>query len=190
MDGPVDVAVDRRRTPRDGATPLADFLYDAFYGGAIGGSTVALVFAVVDAIAHEPLYTPSLLGSVLFLGIEPSAVTEVRMDMVALFTVVHLVTFGVLGVVLSAMVQRMHELALHPGLVALFVFLFLETGFLGADRVLMQGVVAEIGLVWISLANLLTGVAMGVFLLNAHRDSDTVYVKKRAAAAAARQAEA
>ncbi len=175
MDDPVDVAVDRRRTPRDGASPLADFLYDAFYGGAIGGSTVALVMAVVDAAVHEVLYTPSLLGSVLFQGVDPATVTEVRMEMVALFTVVHLVTFGVLGIVISAMVQRMHALALHPGLVAFIVFVVLEMGILLADQTILQGAVAQIGLGWISLANVLTGFAMGLFLLAAHRAEDTEY---------------
>jgi hypothetical protein len=39
--------------------PLADFLYETFYGGAIGGSILALFFLAVDTLAGQPLFTPS-----------------------------------------------------------------------------------------------------------------------------------
>jgi hypothetical protein len=182
MDHPVASPADRRQTDRDGPSPLADFLYDAIFGGTIGGGTVAVAFLVIDAIAHELLYTPSLLGSVLFLGVPPEAVTEVRMDMVAMFTVVHILTFATLGVIVSAMVQRLDGLALHPGLVGLFIFLFLETGVLAAEQLVMQGVIQAIGFGWITLANLLTGAAMGIVLLRAHREPDAAYRERSRAA--------
>jgi len=175
MDGSAELATDRRSQPRQGATPLADFFYDAFYGAAIGGSVVALFMAVVDAVAHEVLYTPSLLGSVLFLGVEPSSVTEVRMDMVAVFTIVHLVTFGALGVTISGLVLRMHDLAFHPAIVALLVFVLLEGGVILADQTILQGATAEIGFLWVTLANALAGASMALFLLEAHRESEMGY---------------
>ena len=168
MDQSVNATVDRRRTVSDGASLWADFFFDAFYGGAIGGSTVALVVLIIDAIKFEPLFTPSLLGSALVLGLDPETVSGVRMDMVAFFTALHLVVFLVLGLLVSAMVQRMHDLALHPGLVSLIIFLVLQGGFVLADTLFMQGVVAVIGFWWIAIANGLTGLAMGIFLMNAH----------------------
>jgi len=160
---------DRRKRARPGPSPVADFLYDSAYGGAIGGSVVALVFLIVDLVRTEALFTPSLLGSVLFLGVPPESVTGVRLDMVAYFSLVHFVAFGLLGVTISAMVQNMEELARHPGLVTLIVFLMLEVGFLIPETLFMPGVMAAIGAAWITLANLLTGIAMAYFLLRAHR---------------------
>lgn len=171
-----EVATDRRRGPRPAPSFWGDFLYDAFYGGAMGGSAVALVSVVIDAVRFEPLFTPSLLGSVLFLGADPATVTEVNLEMVALFTLVHFFVFGVLGLLMSGLVQRLHELALHPVVVSVTVFVILHGAFVTTDAVLMEGVVEVIGFWWIALVNATAGVAMGLFLLNAHRDSDKVYV--------------
>lgn len=171
-----EVATDRRRRPRPTPSQWGDFLYDAFYGGAIGGSAVALVSAVIDAIRFEPLFTPSLLGSTLFLGADPETVTEVQMEMVALFTVVHFFVFGVLGLLISALVLRLHELALHPVVVSVIVFAILHGGFVVADAALIEGVVEVLGFWWVALVNATAGIAMGLFLLAAHRDADTMYV--------------
>lgn len=176
MDHPDNVTVDRRRVSRDAPTAWDDFFYDAFYGGAIGGSTVALVGLVIDAIKFEPLFIPSLIGSALFLGADPGTVSEVRMDMVAYFTVVHLGVFATLGLMISTLVLRLQDLALHPIIVALVIFVILQVGFVSADALVLGGVVGVVGFWWIALANALAGLSMGFFLLNAHRESDTVYV--------------
>lgn len=178
MEIPDNVSVDRRRTTRGAPTVWDDFFYDAFYGGAIGGSTVALMGLVVDAIKFEPLFIPSLIGSALFLGADPATVTEVRMDMVAYYTAVHLGSFLALGLLISTLVQRLHDLALHPVVVALVIFIFLQVGFVAADALILGGVVAVIGFWWLAVPNALAGAAMGVFLLNAHQDSGTVYVRE------------
>lgn len=175
MDHP-EVATDRRREPRAGSSVWGDFLYDAFYGGAIGGSAVALVSLVIDAVRFEPLFTPSLLGSVLFLGVDAGEVSRVRLDMVAGFTAIHLMVFGALGMVISALVQRLHELAFHPVVVSVIILVLLQGGFMLADAVLLGGVVAVIGFWWIALVNLAAGVSMGLFLLNEHREAATTYV--------------
>ena len=171
-----EVATDRRRRPRPAPSMWGDFLYDAFYGGAIGGSAVALVSVVIDAVRFEPLFTPSLLGSVLFLGADPETVTEVNLEMVALYTLVHLFVFGALGLLMSGLVQRLHELALHPVVVSVTVFVILHGAFVATDAVLMEGVVEVLGFWWIALVNSTAGIAMGLFLLNAHRESDKARV--------------
>lgn len=71
----------------------------------IGGATIALFFLVVDSIQGRPMFTSSLLGQALFEGADPASVTEVRLDMVAYFTIVHLVSFLVLGGMLSYLCQ-------------------------------------------------------------------------------------
>src|SRR5262249_1333713 len=44
----------------------ADLAYESLYCAAIGGSVIALFFLVIDAYNGHPLFTPSLLGGVLF----------------------------------------------------------------------------------------------------------------------------
>ena len=58
-------------TPQTISHTKADILYDGLHSGAIGGSAVALFFFAVDAFRGEPLFSPSLMGGVLFSR-EPS----------------------------------------------------------------------------------------------------------------------
>ena len=88
---------ERRRAGRDIPTKLDDLLYDAFYSAAIGGSVLGLFFLLIDVVAGQPFYTPSLMGSVLFLGMTPEAVTDIRLDLVAYVTMLHMGAFGALG---------------------------------------------------------------------------------------------
>ena len=68
----------RAAPPRDHAAgPTADFLFDTFYGGAIGGSILALFFLVVDVVGGHALFTPSLLGTALFADAPVTATTEI-----------------------------------------------------------------------------------------------------------------
>ena len=50
------------------ARTRADLAYESLYCAAIGGSVIALFFLVIDAVNGQPLFTPSLLGGVLFGG--------------------------------------------------------------------------------------------------------------------------
>lgn len=172
-----DIKRERRKRDRVGPTHTADFLYDGVYSGAIGGCVVAIVFLVLDSVRAEPFYTPSLLGQIFFLRVPAEAITEVRLDMVALFTICHFVAFGTLGFIISAMIQRLEDLALHPGVVTIIIFLLLEAGILIPESIVLPGAVAAIGPGWLALANVLTASAMAFFLLRAHKKSETRYVR-------------
>lgn len=171
------IARERRKRDRIGPSHTADFLYDGAYAGAIGGSVVAFFFLGLDVFRAEAFFTPSLLGQVLFLRIPPEAVTEVRLDMVALFTLCHFVAFGAVGFAISGMIQRMAELPFHPVVCTIIVFLLLEAGILIPESVVMPGAVAAIGPGWLALGNLLTASAMAAFLRNAHQKPDIEYVR-------------
>ena len=154
------------------ASKLADLLYDSFYSSAIGGSVVALTFLVFDTVDGQPLFTASLLGSVLFLGASAAEVTDVRLDMVALFTPVHFAAFAALGTTISEIVERVPSLARHPGVTALFLLLALEVGFLAPAVLFFPGLANAIGFGRILLANALTAGAMAVFLRQAHAETE------------------
>ena len=119
---------ERRRAGRDIPTKLDDLLYDAFYSAAIGGSVLGLFFLLVDVVAGQPFYTPSLMGSVLFLGMSPEAVTEVRLDLVAYVTMLHMGAFGVLGLGLSILVYEAELHSHHPTRAVAVLFLVIEGG--------------------------------------------------------------
>ena len=162
------VRSERRQVGRDAPTKLDDLLYDAFYSAAIGGSVLGLFFLLVDVVAGQPFYTPSLMGSVLFLGMTPEAVTDIRLDLVAYVTMLHMGAFGALGLGLSILVYEAELHSHHPTRVVTLLFLVIEGGFLISANVFMPGVVAAIGFGRILVGNVLTATAMVLFMLKSH----------------------
>jgi hypothetical protein len=151
----------------------ADLAYETFYSAALGGLAVALLFLVVDLVAGHPLFTPSLIGSVLFFGADAAAVEGVNFTAMALFTVVHLVGFGILGFVSTLLVRTVEEKT-GGGFVApaLVLFALLEGGFLAFADVLLPGVAAVVGHELILLGNALAAITMTLFLRYAHETSE------------------
>ena len=146
-----------------------DILYDAFYGGALGGSAIALFFLVIDVLEGHPLFTPSLVGTVLFTSASPASVTDVRLDMVAYFSIVHFAAFAALGAGISQLCRRFELVDSHPAIVAGVVFSILTLAFLFADYTLMPGAASALGLARVLTANALTGVVMAAFIKRSHR---------------------
>lgn len=147
-----------------------DLAYDAFYGAAVGGAVLAFFFLAVDVIAGRALYTPSMLGQALFEGADPASVEGVRLEMVAYFTVVHLVSFLVLGGVISFLCQALGIAKTTMPLVTAVVFVILTAAFFAGDLLLMQGVAQAIGIPLVLAANLVTALAMAFFLRQAHAE--------------------
>ena len=163
-----------------GSHTAVDMFYDAVHSGAIGGSVVALFFLVVDAITHEPFFTPSLMGSVLFEGADAASVTGVRLDMVAYYTVIHFATFAVLGAVISFLVHEVELHSRHPGELLLLGFLIFEGGFFIAARLFMPGVATVVGPFRLFVANLLAVAAMALFFAWSHRPDALHRIRQRA----------
>jgi hypothetical protein len=156
-------------SPRNPARSGADLVFESFYSGAIGGSVVALFFLAVDAWQGRPLFTPSLMGSVLFTGDSAASLSDVRLDMVAYYSVVHFAVFGAIGTGLTLLVHQVEVRSRQPWLGLLGLFAALELGFFAAAALLMPGIVVQLGVVPIGAANLLAAGSMGLFLLAARR---------------------
>ena len=146
-----------------------DLIYDAFFAAGIGGSVVAVFFLVVDTWNGQPLFTPSLLGSVLFDGAPAQSVADVRLDMLAYYSLVHFVSFGALGALLAFLVHEVELHARHPALVMLLLFLIIEGTFALGASLFLPGVVERLGALPVAAANLLTAGAIALFLLSSHR---------------------
>jgi len=155
-----------------GATKTGDFLYDSFYSGAIGGSTVALAFLAFDLLQGRPFFTPSVLSTVLFTDLTAVQVTEVRLDMVAYATVIHFVAFAALGIASSALVVNVKAFRDHSVLLMLLLFVLMEIGFHLGAFIVAPDLIDVIGTGRIMVANALTAAAMGAFLAYAHREED------------------
>jgi len=149
---------------------IGDYLYDAIYVGGIGGGLVALFFLVRDIAVHgEPLFTPSLMGSVLFGGAAPDAVLPVNMIAVAQYTAVHFAVFGLLGLFISYLTHQAEIRSRHPALLMGGLFLVLEVGFWLAATVVIPGVLHRLGALPVAVANLLAAAGIASFLAFTHR---------------------
>jgi hypothetical protein len=149
---------------------LADILYETFYGGAIGGSILALFFVAVDALQGQALFTPSVLGTAFFTDAAASTDAEIRLDMVAYFSVLHLAAFLLIGLGLAVAYRRLGAYSRRPTLMAALTFAVLTGGFATAGVLFAPGVVGVIGLPWIAAGNLLTAIGMVAFMEWAHRE--------------------
>ena len=148
----------------------ADLIYDAFFSGAIGGSVVALFFLFVDLARAEPLFTPSLMGSVLFLNMAATDVVDVSLNAVAYFSAVHFAACIVLGTMVTWLVHEVELHSTHPVALLLVLFAVIEVLFLLTVSLVMPGVVEQLGVVRVGFANLLAASAMSLFFVLSHRE--------------------
>lgn len=169
---------DSKRGPTHG---VGDLIYDAMFIAGGGGGLVAMFFLVFDVVTRgQALFTPSLMGSVLFDGASPDSVQAVSMLAVAKYTAVHFIAFGVLGLGLSFVTHQAEIRARHPLLVMALVFVVLEIGFWAGTTVAIPGVLERIGVLPVAAANLLAAAGVGLFLVSTHRPEVWTRVKRAA----------
>jgi hypothetical protein len=149
-------------TPR--ASRVADLAYSSFYSGALGGSAIALLFLILDAVRGEALFTPSLLGTALFTGADAATVATVRLDMVAYFSAVHFAAFFTLGGIASRLYVDTDALRGRVGRLAVVIFVLMTGALFAADLLLMSGAVSRVGIVPVLVANAVTAGVMASFI--------------------------
>ncbi len=159
---------------------LADFLFDSFYSGAIGGAAVALFFLVTDSLDGEPLFTPSLMGSVLFMDIAAEDVVKASLDAVAYFSIVHFGGCAVVGTLATWLVHEVELHSRHPVVVLIVLFAILEVVFLLVASLAMPGVIERLGILRVGAANLLAAGSMSFFFVISHRDKAWEKIKQTA----------
>ncbi|HET9066108.1 MAG TPA: hypothetical protein VFN22_09860 [Gemmatimonadales bacterium] len=135
--------------------------------GMIGASVVALFFLGIDLVRGTPLLTPSILGEVFVLRRPVAVTSSVDMTAVVAYTVVHLLAFGMFGLVLDGIRRRSEVSSLaRYGMVAVFVaFELFFFGLLAIASEATQGMFPS----WsVLVANLLAATAMGGYLWRRH----------------------
>jgi hypothetical protein len=137
-----------------------DVAYSAFYAGAIGGSAIALFYLVRDVIIGAPLATPSALGTAVFSGEVPPLGADVRLETVALFSIVHFVAFGLISTLFAILLGRVEELQRRPVVLAVGIFATLTAGVALVDILFLSGLVEMLNPIALGGANALTAIVM------------------------------
>jgi hypothetical protein len=145
-------------------------LEDGVLSGIVGALVVALWFLIFDLARGLPFHTPSLLGSVLFLGKSVEQATSVDATMVFAYTGLHGFLFLLAGAAVAWMFAQFER---NPqfGLVLLLLFLLFEAVIFGFEVTIVPALVGALGAWAVGLANLLAAVAMFWFLLIRHPGS-------------------
>lgn len=159
-------------------SPSPSGLYDAplyrdgMIAGVLGALAVAVWFLLLDAVAGRPLWTPTVLGTVLFrrgVGLEALETLPVSLEMVLMFTWVHGLVFIALGGLVARLLQHAER---HPNSAfgVLLLFVIFQFGFIAAATVFAAPVLRVLSAWSILVANLLAAGAMTAYFRWRHPD--------------------
>jgi hypothetical protein len=155
--------VDSVGPPAGSRTIAIHILEDGFFCGVLGAGVVALWYLVLDTIAGRPLFTPSLLGSLLFQkGANLSNIT-IQPQVVFWYTAVHAFVFLIIGMI-AAWLAAQFEKFPSVGIAMMFLFVIFETAFFAFALAIGKTVLGTLGLWTIAVANLLAAGAMAGYL--------------------------
>jgi hypothetical protein len=142
-------------------------LEDGLFTGTIGAGLVALWYLILDTIAGRPLFTPALLGSVLFKGATDAAAVVIEPQVVAWYTAVHFLVFLAVGIV-AAWLAVQFERFPSVWVAILFLFVVFESGFFFFAFAAGRVILGTLGLWTIAVANLLAAAGMATYLVRRH----------------------
>ena len=141
---------------------------EGILAGLVGAGTIALWFLILDTFRGRPFYTPTVLGTALFRGLEALSEPEqlpASLELVLSFTWVHVLAFLLIGVGaarLLALAEREPDFGF--GIVLLFVIL--QACFTVAAMIVAEPVLRALTWQAILVANFLAaGVIAGYFWL-------------------------
>lgn len=142
-------------------------LREGVIAGAIGATSVAVLFLVIDMMAGQPLRTPELLGRGLLSILGPAG-SEGAFTYIAVYTLFHYAAFAAVGIIATIVI---HWAENEPSILAGFLILFVavELGFYGLVALLSEpGILGEIAWYQVLLGNLIASGLMGWYLWKAH----------------------
>ncbi len=159
--------VERAPTQVEARSLASQILEDGYFAGILGAAVVALWYLILDMIAGRPLYTPSLLGSLLFRSATDAASITVQPSIVAWYTAVHFLAFLGVGMIASWLAAHFERFP-AVGIAMLFLFVMFETAFFIFAFAIGKSVLGTLGLWTVAVANLLAAGAMAVYLHYRH----------------------
>jgi hypothetical protein len=145
----------------------ASVLEDGILTGITGAAVVAVWFLILDTARGQIFFTPSLLGSALFLGQSPDQMISVNGFIVFAYTGLHGVLFLLAGLIIAWMFS-MFERNPQFGIIILLLFLLVESILFAVAAAIFPNLVGAIGAVAVASGNLFAAVAMFWFLVRRH----------------------
>jgi hypothetical protein len=150
----------------------AQLYREGMIAGVLGALTVALWFLLLDTVSGRPLWTPTVLGTVLFrggAGLGTPETLPVSIEMVLMFTWVHGLVFVVLGGIVARLLDHVER---HPntGFGVLLLFVVFQFGFIAVATVFAAPVLRALSSWSILVANLLAAAAMTAYFRWRHPD--------------------
>lgn len=141
---------------------------EGIIAGLLGGLAVAVWFLVVDIIAGQPLYTPSILGAMLLNIFEVRTVPGVHLGYAAFYSIFHFAIWAGIG---SLMTFIIHKAERQPTILALatMAFVVITIAALGYTSILTYFSPLG-GLAWynVLIGNGLAVIAMSAYLWRTH----------------------
>lgn len=140
---------------------------DGVLTGIVGAAVVAMWFLVLDTARGQVLLTPSLLGSVVFLGQSPGQPVSINPFIVFAYTGLHGVLFLIAGTIIAWMFAIFEH---NPqfGIIVLLLFLLFESILFSFAAAIFPGLLGAIGAVAVACGNLFAAIAMFWFLIRRH----------------------
>jgi hypothetical protein len=151
--------------PRTAPFDATRVYQEGMIAGVLGALTIALWFLVLDALWGRPLWTPTILGTALFrggAGLGTPEALPVSVEMVLMFTWVHVLVFAGLGGIAARLLDYVER---HPGagFGVLLLFVVFQFGFIVAATVVAPPVLHALSSWSILVANLLAAAAMTAY---------------------------
>ncbi len=140
---------------------------DGILTGMTGAAVVAIWFLILDTARGQIFFTPSLLGSVIFLGQSPDRIISINPYIIFAYTGLHGVLFLIAGFVIARMFA-MFEHNPQFGIVILLLFLLFESILFSAAAAIFPNLIGTIGTVAVACGNLFAAIAMFAFLIRRH----------------------
>jgi hypothetical protein len=140
---------------------------DGILTGVAGAVVVALWFLILDTARGQMFFTPSLIGSAVFLGQTPEQIVSVNGFIVFAYTGLHGVLFLFAGLALAWMFS-MFEHNPQFGIILLLLFLMFEAILFSFAAAIFPNLVGALGAVAVASGNLFAAIAMFWFLIRRH----------------------
>ena len=137
--------------------------------GILGAIGIAVWFFIADLFQGQPFYTPSALGATLvsLLGGGAAGKAPVSFGMVFMFSLVHGITFVVIGISMSMLLHRAEGDPAY-GFMAILLLLFFGCSFVFLNMVVAGVVLDALKITDILIANMAAAGLMGIYLWKCH----------------------
>jgi hypothetical protein len=134
-------------------------LREGILSGALAGLAVAIWFLVLDTLQGQPLYTPSALGSALFLGASSAGEVELSGWITLAYSILHFGAFALVGIMAAAVVRQVES---DPPLIlgGLLIFVAFEAFFLGVIAIAAEFLLGSLAWWSIAVGNLVAVVTL------------------------------